>query len=61
MNDIEYIVPMVTEEPSVIAACSYAAKLISKSGGFTVNIENRKMIGEVALYDIPDFDKAIEI
>lgn len=60
VNDVEYSVPMVTEEPSVIAACSYAAKLISKSGGFTVNIENRKMIGEVALYDIPDFDKAIE-
>ena len=60
VNDIEYSVPMVTEEPSVIAACSYAAKLISKSGGFTVNIESRKMIGEVALYDIPDFDKAME-
>ena len=60
VNDIEYSVPMVTEEPSVIAACSYAAKLISKSGGFTVKIENRKMIGEVALYDIPDFDKAMD-
>lgn len=60
VNDIEYSVPMVTEEPSVIAACSYAAKLISKSGGFTVNIESRKMIGEVALYDIPDFDKAMK-
>ena len=60
VNDIEYSVPMVTEEPSVIAACSYAAKLISKSGGFTVKIENRKMIGEVTLYDIPDFDKAME-
>lgn len=42
---------MVTE-PSVIAAASNASKIISKSGGFKTKILDRKMIGQVALYDI---------
>lgn len=54
----DYAVPMVTEEPSVVAGCSYAAKIIGKSGGFITKILNRKMIGQVALYDILDFDNA---
>ena len=54
----EYAVPMVTEEPSVIAAASYAAKIISKCGGFKTIALDRKMIGEIALYDIIDFEKA---
>ena len=57
----DYAVPMVTEEPSVVAGCSYAAKIIGKSGGFTTEILNRKMIGQVALYEILDFDNAISI
>ena len=57
----DYAVPMVTEEPSVVAGCSYAAKIIGKSGGFTTEILNRKMIGQVALYEILDFDNAISM
>ena len=60
INDVEYTVPMVTEEPSVIAACSFAAKLVSKSGGFSTKILDRKMIGEIALFDIENFDVAAE-
>ena len=51
---------MVTEEPSVIAAASYAAKLITASGGFRTTIHNRQMIGQVILYDIVDLQKATE-
>lgn len=54
----EYSVPMVTEEPSVVAAASFGAKVISKSGGFTTTIHNRLMIGQVALYDVPDMEEA---
>ena len=61
VNNINYTVPMVTEEPSVVAACSYAGKLIAKSGGFTTEILDRKMIGEVALFDIDDFEKAEKV
>lgn len=53
-----YQLPMVTEEPSVVAAASYAAKLIASSGGFTTHIHSRKMIGQVALYDLPDLEQA---
>ena len=45
-----YQVPMVTEEPSVVAAASYASKLIKRSGGFTTTIHDRQMIGQVALF-----------
>ena len=48
VDGITYQVPMVTEEPSVVAA-SYASKLIKRSGGFTTMIHNRQMIGQVAL------------
>ena len=61
VNNINYTVPMVTEEPSVVAACSYAGKLIAKSGGFSTEILDRKMIGEVALFDIDDFEKAEKV
>lgn len=47
-------VPMVTEEPSVVAAASFAAKIIKRSGGFKTQVHSRKMIGQVALYDVPN-------
>ena len=56
----EYSLPMVTEEPSVIAACSFAAKVIGRSGGFTATVHERLMIGEVALYDVPEPQVALE-
>ena len=45
---------MVTEEPSVVAAASIAAKIIKRSGGFKTQVHSRKMIGQVALYDVPN-------
>lgn len=58
LNGQEYSLPMVTEEPSVVAACSLGAKIIGKSGGFTATIHERLMIGQVALYDIPNSAEA---
>lgn len=55
-----YQVPFVTEEPSVVAAASFAAKIIKRNGGFKTKIHNRQMIGQVALYDVPDVAKALE-
>ena len=54
VDGVTYQVPMVTEEPSVVAAASYASKLIKRSGGFTTTIHDRQMIGQVALFDVPD-------
>ena len=59
VDGVTYQVPMVTEEPSVVAAASYANKLIKRSGGFTTTIHDRQMIGQVALFDVPD--KATEL
>ena len=56
----EVQVPMVTEEPSVIAAASYAAGLIKRSGGFQTQVHKRQMIGQVALYDVSNKKKAIQ-
>ncbi|MBN2724158.1 MAG: 3-hydroxy-3-methylglutaryl-CoA reductase [Deltaproteobacteria bacterium] len=39
INDEEYILPMVTEEPSIVAAASNAAKLCRDTGGFKVKPE----------------------
>lgn len=54
IDGVTYQVPMVTEEPSVVTAASYANKLIKRSGGFTTTIHERQMIGQVALFDVPD-------
>lgn len=54
----EIQVPMVTEEPSVIAAASYAAGLIKRSGGFKTQVHKRQMIGQVALYEVSHKEKA---
>ncbi|SUN48536.1 3-hydroxy-3-methylglutaryl-CoA reductase [Streptococcus dysgalactiae subsp. dysgalactiae] len=58
INGVSYQVPFVTEEPSVVAAASFAAKLIKYSGGFTSKILKRQMIGQVALYDIDQVEEA---
>ncbi|HGD4831908.1 TPA: hydroxymethylglutaryl-CoA reductase, degradative [Streptococcus agalactiae] len=54
VNGKVYQVPYVTEEPSVVAAVSFAAKIIKRSGGFLTTVHNRKMIGQVAIYDVQD-------
>ena len=60
VNGQEYTVPYVTEEPSVVAAASYASKIIKRAGGFTVQVHQRKMIGQVALYQVADPEQALE-
>lgn len=59
INNENYSVPMVTEEPSVVAACSNASKIVNKSGGFRATILDRKMIGQVALYNVPNLENAL--
>lgn len=58
INGQDYVLPMVTEEPSVVAAASYAAKLIQRSGGFTTQVHQRQMIGEIALTDVREVEMA---
>lgn len=57
----ETIIPMAIEEPSVIAAASFAGKVIGSAGGFYTEIQKRQMIGQVALKHVPDVPKAITL
>lgn len=57
----EYVVPMATEEPSVIAAASSAAKIIGQAGGFETAIQDRTMIGQIALKNVSDMDHAEKV
>lgn len=47
INGKNYLVPMVTEESSVVAAASYAAKFWSDHGGFRAEIKSTKKSGQV--------------
>ncbi|MDB3956064.1 hydroxymethylglutaryl-CoA reductase, degradative [Candidatus Nitrosopelagicus sp.] len=52
INNKDYLVPMVIEEPSVIAAASKAAKIARVHGGFTATVEGNISIGQVQVLDI---------
>ncbi len=54
INNREYVIPMVTEEPSVIAAASNAAKTARPSGGFFASNTGTVMISQIQLTDIDD-------
>lgn len=60
INGKDYLVPMVVEEPSVIAAVSFAAKLARDGGGFTADADESLMVAQVQVASIPDVDKARE-
>ncbi len=48
------LIPMATEEPSVVAAASYAAKLMRAGGGVSTTVSPPHMIGQIQLLDVPD-------
>jgi hydroxymethylglutaryl-CoA reductase len=54
INNKDYLIPMVVEEPSVVAAVSNAAKVIRASGGFESRSDDPIMIGQIQLLDIED-------
>lgn len=54
VNGRDVLVPMVVEEPSVIAAASNAAKMIRASGGFNAETLESLMTTQVLLYDVVD-------
>ncbi|MFA5692740.1 MAG: hydroxymethylglutaryl-CoA reductase, degradative [Acholeplasmataceae bacterium] len=52
-----YHIPMATEEPSVIAGASYAAKIIARNGGFKIDSLNRMGLGQIIFKDIINFNE----
>ena len=58
VNGRDRLIPMVIEEPSVVAACSAAAKLFRLAGGFTASSDEPIMTGQLQLLDLPDIAAA---
>jgi hydroxymethylglutaryl-CoA reductase len=54
INGKDYLIPMATEEPSVVAAASYAAKMVRDSGGFHTSSTTPVMIGQIQAVGIAD-------
>ena len=49
INGRDYLIPMATEEPSVVAAASNAAKIVRECGGFKTSSTEPIMIGQIQL------------
>ncbi|NPV41355.1 MAG: hydroxymethylglutaryl-CoA reductase, degradative [Anaerolineae bacterium] len=58
INGREVPVPMVIEEPSVVAAASFMARLARAGGGFTASATAPEMIGQMQVLDVPDLQQA---
>lgn len=58
VNDNEYLVPMATEEPSVIAAASNASRMTRPHGGFFVSHTGPVMQAQIQLLDVQDPEAA---
>lgn len=54
VDDQPYVVPMMVEEPSVVAAASYGAKLVNNTGGFKTVSSQRLMIGQIVFDGVTD-------
>ena len=52
INEKDYLIPMVIEEPSVVAAASKAAKIARKLGGVKVETEVNYSIGQIQVLDV---------
>jgi len=54
----DWLLPMAVEEPSVIAACSNAAKMLRGGDGIRASLTAPLMIGQIQLLDVPDVGAA---
>ncbi|HOU94919.1 MAG TPA: 3-hydroxy-3-methylglutaryl-CoA reductase, partial [Polyangiaceae bacterium] len=58
VNGVDRLVPMVVEEPSVIAAASNAARMARAGGGFFAEQAEALMIGQIEVRDVADVARA---
>jgi hydroxymethylglutaryl-CoA reductase len=54
VNGRDVLVPMAVEEPSIVAGASFMAKLAREGGGFTAEITDPIMIGQIQILDVKD-------
>lgn len=58
VNGRDVLVPMVIEEPSVVAGASFMAKLAREGGGFTCTTTAPEMIAQIQVLEVPDMELA---
>lgn len=54
LNGRDYIIPMVVEEPSVVAAASYMARIARDCGGFETSVSEPLMRAQVQIVGLSD-------
>lgn len=54
INGKDYLIPMASEEPSVVAACSNGARMIRESGGFQASSTEPIMEGQIQVVGVAD-------
>jgi hydroxymethylglutaryl-CoA reductase len=58
INGADVLVPMVIEEPSVVAAVSNMGRLVREAGGFEAGATEDRMIGQIQVVEVPDLTAA---
>jgi hydroxymethylglutaryl-CoA reductase len=58
LNGKDRLIPMVVEEPSVIAATSNAARMVRAAGGFHAEVSQALMTAQIQLTEVPEPDRA---
>lgn len=61
INNKDYLIPMVIEEPSVVAAASNAAKIARKHGGFFSGRVDSIMISQIQITNLTDVEQAKKV
>jgi len=57
VDDKPVIIPMATEEPSIIAACSYIGYIVGKNRGFYTKVNRPIMIGQMQITKLKNIYK----
>jgi hydroxymethylglutaryl-CoA reductase len=60
INDVDRLLPMVVEEPSVIAATSNAARIVRAAGGFRAEVTEALMTAQIQLTEVAEPELAVQ-
>ena len=60
INGREYLIPMVIEEASVVAAASNGARIVKSCGGFSAEADTSCMIGQIQVLYLENLKQAKE-
>ncbi len=60
INGRDVLIPMVVEEPSIVAGASYAARMVRAGGGFQSSSTDSLMIGQVQLVQVANPEQVQE-